>query len=652
MDNQDMFSKLGGDNAMDAADLNLDRADLVSFNDSSNDFFDKFLADEVSKDNGLLDNNMLLSGDDSTLEAMLRSDDKPSNADSMNFDTKPSDFKSTSNSDDYNMSEEVPQQSMNVDISSASASAPQAQPGPVGQDRSNWFQASSAAAQAPSQSLPQNSMLDAAPLNISLGGGHPSSSSLASNLRRKGSHAQLGPAKLGAVRKAHTTSSKIRSTMSEGMLARALKARYNSGSNLNKYNVNAATANAVISSKLQQKAMSTMNVGSTRGAISQHLSRSSFHNRNSRHDLVAVERQGASGGKNATWGAGPLRKPDSNMFANLLGGPGSSGMMKPSASSGLGASGSSLGLRMQQHKLGASGSRSSMQDLLRLSKKQSKTQTLLRQSSAQTLLRQTSAQNLRKGPSQKVDLSSLLPPQHAAMHNGTHSHGPVPKIPSSPKGADAQSNNAVESLLHQSCRLYPTTAAVVESALRIDPEAVRKAVPVTVEKGKKLQNVYGYPVNVAMTHGGSQEVIEMLIKAGPDVLIRKDGNDGAGSLGIALVNGGDNKLVDMLIQANPECVTVADRKGNYPLHVAVNYGRPLELVKRLHTLFPGALQKRNFHSQTPLDIAQISTRCSEEVMNYLQSAAFSSLERNAQHVGRPHPNDLEDGLDDIMKTNF
>jgi ankyrin repeat protein len=172
-----------------------------------------------------------------------------------------------------------------------------------------------------------------------------------------------------------------------------------------------------------------------------------------------------------------------------------------------------------------------------------------------------------------------------------------------------------------------------------------------MERGQ-AKNTCGYPVNVAITHGGSLDVIKLLIDAGPDVLVQKDGNEGSGSLGIALTNNVDSKVIEMLIQANPECVKVADRRGNYPLHVAVSHGMSIELVKTLHSIFPKALQMRNFHSQTPLDIAQRSTRCSEDVMNYLQNTAFSPLEHDVYHLDQHNEADLEDGLDDIMETNF
>ena len=210
-----------------------------------------------------------------------------------------------------------------------------------------------------------------------------------------------------------------------------------------------------------------------------------------------------------------------------------------------------------------------------------------------------------------------------------------------------------ESLLHQSCRLYPTTDAVVESALRIDPDAVRRAVATAVEQGnsQKPGNVYGYPINVALTHGGSMGVLKMLAEAGPDVLIQKDGTDGSGSLGIALSIKCPLEVVNLLVQANPNCARVADRRGNYPLHIAVSQGLSLAIVRRIVALYPKAQEMRNFHSNTPLDIAQRSTRCPEEVMNFLQSSAYSKLENYADHIDQ-NPGNLEDDLDDIMTTNL
>jgi hypothetical protein len=128
-------------------------------------------------------------------------------------------------------------------------------------------------------------------------------------------------------------------------------------------------------------------------------------------------------------------------------------------------------------------------------------------------------------------------------------------------------------------------------------------------------------------------------------LLQKDGTDGSGSLGIALMVKQEWPVIAVLLRTNVECLQVSDRRGNYPLHVAANHGIALSVVRKLYRLYPKALQMRNFHSETPLDIAQRSTRCSEEVINFLQTAAFSGLESAANHM-----QSLE--MDDIMNTNL
>jgi hypothetical protein len=629
MENQDLFSKLGGSQG----DLSVGNilGDGDPFNDSTGDVFDKFLNDDFDRSNrsgGLPDANLL---NDSSFQDMLDSTLDKANGGAS-----------------YDMEEEGAPRNA---YAFSGGRAQQNQTMNMGGGGNNWF--------SPANPNPEG-MLNAAPLNISLGGGgvaaSESSSSVASMLRRKGSNAQLHGSKFGSVRKVGLTSSKLRSAKSEGMLARALKAKYNSGNALNKYSVNAAEASAVINARFPRNSMSAMTANTSNGAFQQRPSHTNIFGQ-AEFDINAVEKEGSSGGKNATWGSVASRKPGASMFANLISSPDGVRSIQQAGPPLTGSN--SMASLLRQQKISGGGSRTSMQDLLRLSKKQSKTQSMLRQSSAQSLLKQTSSQSL-KGQQKKVDLTSLLPPNHAMMGLSISGHQPSPKITSDASkpafGGDPMQmgNMELNSLLHQSCRLYPKTAAVVESALRIDPDAVRRAVPVTLEKGqsKKTQSVYGYPVNVAMTHGGSVEVIKMLIEAGPDVLVQKDGNDGAGSLSIALMNNVDMIVVEMLVQANPDCVKVADRRGNYPLHVAVSKGLPFPLVKRLHAIHPKALQMRNFHSQTPLDIAQRSTRCSEEVMNYLQSTAFSRLEHNANHLEQHNQADLEDNLDDIMETNF
>jgi hypothetical protein len=265
--------------------------------------------------------------------------------------------------------------------------------------------------------------------------------------------------------------------------------------------------------------------------------------------------------------------------------------------------------------------------------------------------------------------------------------------------AVASNNDQIEttSLLHQSCRLYPTNEAVVESALGIDPDAVRRAVPVASDAAattginsnsnhnKQHTEIYAYPINIAMIHSASMPVLKLLVQAGPDVLCQKDGTEAAGSLAICLTQKPSLEVVQLLLSTNhAACARVTDRRANFPLHIAVSTGASLEIVKKIYSSYPTALSKQNFHSESPLDIAQRSTRCSETVMNFLQAVAFSPLEQHAHHMEdnlfhlvthnnsnngatttaattthnnayHPHNNaaaEMEDVLDDIMETNL
>jgi Ankyrin repeats (many copies) len=519
--------------------------------------------------------------------------------------------------------------------------------------------------------------LDAAPLNIALGGGLLSRGGASvfsdqgssSSFQRKGSNPSLysynrkgsnpslhnfNPKANAVFRASKSTSRGFKSSKSEGLLARAMKAKYGSSSQLSSFNMNAELAAAAIAQN-SRGSLASVNAG---GA-------------------GAVASRGTTGAQNATWGphgseggGGRLSRAEgstSSIQRLLLSHTSNSISSKMSKMT---TSESTSALFREKLKLGSSGSRSSMHDLLRQSRKQSKTQSMLRQSSAQSLMRQTSAQSLQN-PSGKVDVSSLLRPQHVnsrksfnrisgmqhenSITGGMNASFDMPTNNSSMLTGQQQQQqqlggSSFETLLHQSCRLYPTTNAVVESALRVDPDAVRRPVATSTGSGQS-KNMYGYPINVALTHGASIEVLKMLVEAGPDVLVKKDGTDGSGSLGIALTAKWDMPVVDLLLSANQECASVADRRGNYPLHFAVSSGSSLAIVKRVLMAYPQAQEMRNFHSQTPLEIAQRSTRVGEDVVGFLQATALSFDGTNGNNNRRSQAN-LEDGLDDIMKTNF
>ncbi|KAG7353135.1 ankyrin repeat domain protein [Nitzschia inconspicua] len=595
-------------------DTSADLGDLNPFSDSAGpDLFEKLMEESAQKSLGSINsNNSFSSGliPQDLLESELnKSHNALFNTDDM--ETEPLKGDGGSKNDLWD-----------VDLTSASPT------GGKNSQHPSWFKTSDI--QMPMNSLSGESALDAAPLNISLGGmggsrlsTSGSNQGFGSTLRRKGSNPQLNASfKYNSIHKAGSASTNFKSSKSEGLLARALKAKYNSSGQIN-YNMNAQAAAAIAEA------------GGSNSLLNHSPS------------LSAI----GSGRQNASWRGVSERSGSSSMLHQML-----LNKNRNRSSSALTSCDSTSALFNAKLKLGSSRSKSSMQDLLRLSRVHSKTQSMLRQSSAQSLMRQTSTNSLRD--SGKVDLSSLLPPQHANSRkhlnstdnlSGSQANATFPVNYQSSMG----NNIGAESLLHQSCRLYPMTDAVVESALRIDPAAVRRAIATSVDEGatKKATNIYGYPINVALSHGASLGVVKMLAEAGPDVLIQKDGTTGSGSLGIALATKCSLEIINLLIQANPQCAQVADRRGNYPLHVAVSQGLPLLIVRRVYFGYPKAQEMRNFHSDTPLDIAQRSTRCPEDVMNFLQSSAYSKLEHVLDNVDQIHGN-LEDGLDDIMQTNF
>lgn len=319
-----------------------------------------------------------------------------------------------------------------------------------------------------------------------------------------------------------------------------------------------------------------------------------------------------------------------------------------------------------------SGKSSSMQDLLRQSKAKCKSQSLLRQSSAQSLSKRNSFQSI-KFVNDKLDVSSLMPAKQYSKSRSSSSGWFFPNVANPATKARITKNlmgvggrlqkspnhsmdEMTDSLLHDACRLFPNSDTVVETALRMDPDAVRRSVIFTGDKDRD-NHIYGYPINLALTHGAGEETLQLLTQLGPDVLVLKDGSDCGASLGIALSSKTCTlATVELLLSANDKCAQIADRRGNYPLHVAVRYGFPVDVVMRLYAAYPKAQGMRNFHSQTPLDIAIQFSQCPEEVTDFLRSVSCRTS--SPDHIIEAEKLDanlsmgfLEEGLDDIMEIN-
>jgi len=132
---------------------------------------------------------------------------------------------------------------------------------------------------------------------------------------------------------------------------------------------------------------------------------------------------------------------------------------------------------------------------------------------------------------------------------------------------------------------------MIESALRVNSGAVRQPITSILEKGqakkREVQNLYSYPLNIALSNGGSLEVLKMLAEAAPSVMLpEEDGADGSRSLDIAMNSKYDWQVINMLLHTNVESSQVSDRRGSYLLHIAANLGLSLDIVRTLCRLFP------------------------------------------------------------------
>jgi hypothetical protein len=195
-----------------------------------------------------------------------------------------------------------------------------------------------------------------------------------------------------------------------------------------------------------------------------------------------------------------------------------------------------------------------------------------------------------------------------------------------------------DSLLHNSCKLYPQDYEIVESALQLDPDAIRRSIPISCAKGTPSTLVrisppkkYSFPINIAIQYGADIRIIALLANNGPDVLVQADGPNRTNSLSIALQCDATREICNALLHANPACASVADRHSNAALHWAVRSPvvPNMERIHRILSAYPEAVRQKNFHGETPLDIAIRNPASPEAVLSYLQQASFGHLEEEA-----------------------
>jgi hypothetical protein len=211
---------------------------------------------------------------------------------------------------------------------------------------------------------------------------------------------------------------------------------------------------------------------------------------------------------------------------------------------------------------------------------------------------------------------------------------PQPQSRSRSQSRKVSGTNGVVSRLHRLCCSKSATVSEVKAILAVDPEAIRRRVAVrTLKQASKDKTTHAhghrhlqrepmtYPLNLAIHHKVSSDVILFLLGVDPTVCLRPDGRMLESSLHILLRIRHRHdlfQLVDCFLKANPACAWTIDGRNQVPLHVTVAFGAELNIVRRLCTAFPQALQVRNRYGHTVMDMAaHRHLTCSPVVAEYL-----------------------------------
>lgn len=194
---------------------------------------------------------------------------------------------------------------------------------------------------------------------------------------------------------------------------------------------------------------------------------------------------------------------------------------------------------------------------------------------------------------------------------------PVPLPPQGNAAADAH-------VLHRTVVLFPNDASLVQTALvGSPPQAVLSPSPVP-------HHGYSYPLHMALCQGASLQVLQLLVQAGPQVLMQKDGPQGFTPLMLALTllpNRSDAH--QLLHKALPQAAgIVGGEDQELPLHVACrNTGgsssnQSVSVVQELIRDYPAAVVQTNRRGLTPLNIVALQPATAPH-----RSIVYQSLQR-------------------------
>lgn len=134
-----------------------------------------------------------------------------------------------------------------------------------------------------------------------------------------------------------------------------------------------------------------------------------------------------------------------------------------------------------------------------------------------------------------------------------------------------------------------------------------------------------YPLHMAIASKSSKAVVEMLMRAAPQVL-QMTNKFGETPLHVAMAVDADTEIVELLLHNREDlgALAMADKiHGNIPLHLAAIHGCRDGVAVLLLTEYPGASKVKNAEGKTPLDLAQENNRCSSDFLHLLERETMS-----------------------------
>lgn len=158
-----------------------------------------------------------------------------------------------------------------------------------------------------------------------------------------------------------------------------------------------------------------------------------------------------------------------------------------------------------------------------------------------------------------------------------------------------------------------------------------------------------YPLHMAVANGAPLIIIDMLIKAAPDVLSWTDKFERT-CLHLAVANGATIdfissidpitsqivynehrpkttlEVIELLHLMDKSLVTRKDNRKNYPLHTALQGGCSAGCIEYLIRTYPQAINSRNEDGMLPLELALKFGCCSQNVLHFLKLGQESALE--------------------------